>query len=300
MITEIKHNSPELTNDKLAVFDFDWTLIRPKGATTWCCNREDWQLLYNNAIEVLRDFHQKGYTIIIVTYQTRTYKIDMLNDFIQIFDIPVFLLISDKETKKDFDLVDHLQLSGSFHISSFYCGDADGLPGSWSDMDRVFAERNGIKFYTPTEIFGIENTSIFFKTDNDLDNLDDVIIMCGSPGAGKSSFVREHISPKGYTVVASDDYKGNKKKMAKMITSLLKDGHRVVIDGCNPIQKNRQDWIDVIGDKSHTIIHIDTPKTFALERNSKRTIHKVPAVAIHNWFKRFENTNIDIVVKTVV
>lgn len=291
MITEIQHKSPNLSNNKLAVFDFDWTLVCPEKSQKFSCNKDDWRFLYQNVKDVLNNYHQQGYTLIIVTYQTREYKIEMIHNVIKVIDIPIYVLIGDGDTKKDFILSDYLSNDKNLTNDKFYCGDADGSVGSWSDMDRVFAEKNGLVFYTPPEIFG-------WNTGSSLEDLKDVIIMCGSPGSGKSTFVREYIEPKGYRVVASDNYNSDKRKISKAIKILLKEGHKIVLDRCNPTQKDRQEWID-ISDKSYTIIHMDVPKSIAIERVKTRTTQKsVPVIAINTWYKKFENTNIDIVVNT--
>ena len=299
----IKHNNPDLTNTCIAGFDFDWTLIRPKGATTWCCNRDDWTFLYNNCKSTLERFHNEGYTIVIITYQTRKYKIELIKDFVEMFDIPLYVIISDGEIQKNFKLIDYLELGYdrvlNTHVS-FYCGDADGDQGSWSNMDLVFAVYNNIRFCKPATIFGEEYVSDVQVSNVDLGLLDnyDVIIMCGSPGSGKSTFVKNNLVPKGYSVVSSDEHKSNKSKMAKEMKTYLKERKPVVIDACNPTITNRMYWKSMLKDEKCLIILVDVEKSIAIDRNAKREVHKVPIVAIHTWYKRFDGLEIDMSIKS--
>lgn len=301
VVQVINHKNPDLTNKQIAGFDFDWTLVCPKGPTTWCCNRYDWKFLYTNCKEILQGYHNIGMTIVIVTYQSRAYKIEMLNDFLEQFNFPICLIISDSDTQKDFNLKDFLRLGENEEIdqlTSFYCGDADGEKGSWSDMDYKFAMKNNIQFFKPQEIFRTKsNIKIEFGSDTDFEILKnyDVIIMCGSPGSGKSTFVKQQIEPNGFTILSSDEYKSNKTKMAKVLKSMISNKQKIVIDACNPTLENRNYWINIIKDASYVVVYIDIEKSVALERNNKRDA-KISQIAIHTWFKRFEDTEIDIIV----
>ena len=238
-------------------------------------------------------------TIVIVTYQSRTYKIEMLQDFLQQLDIPAYIIVSDTETQKNLSLKEYLKIDGDIDTTvSFYCGDADGEIGSWSDMDYKFAIKNNIQFFRPDQIFGSKNVKdIEFTCVKDFDMIDnyDIIIMCGSPGSGKSTFVTQQVKPRGFTVLSSDQYKSNKKKMAKELNSMISIDKKVVIDACNPTLENRNYWINIVKDKSYAVIYIENEKSIALERNNKR-VNKVPQIAIHTWYKRFEHVNIDMIV----
>lgn len=299
VVQVIEHNYPDLTNKRIAGFDFDWTLVCPKGSTVWSCNRYDWKYLYKNCNEILSSYDVMGMTIVIVTYQSRTYKIEMLQDFLQQLDIPAYIIVSDTETQKNFSLKEYLKIDGDIDTTvSFYCGDADGEKGSWSDMDYKFAIKNNIQFFRPDQIFGSKNVKdIEFTCIKDFDMINnyDIIIMCGSPGSGKSTFVTQQVETRGFTVLSSDQYKSNKKKMAKELNSMISIDKKVVIDACNPTLENRNYWINIVKDKSYAVIYIENEKSIALERNNKR-VNKVPQIAIHTWYKRFENVNIDMIV----
>lgn len=115
--------------------------------------------------------------------------------------------------------------------SSVFVGDAGGRVGSgklrkdFSSSDRDFAHNVGIEFKTPEEFFlneepraflrefdptqflsaleehdaAIGSTPTFTKT-SDLD----IVLLCGSPGAGKSTFYWKFLKPLGYERVNQD------------------------------------------------------------------------------------------------
>jgi bifunctional polynucleotide phosphatase/kinase len=128
--------------------------------------------------------------------------------------------------------------------SSFFVGDAGGrvaeavaaepkkkkpgsIPKDFSCSDRNLAHNIGIRYYTPEEFFlGQEPRG--FKRDFDLadhppplesssgggqkieferKNKLDLVIFCGPPGAGKSTFYWKHLKPLGYQRVNQDQLK---------------------------------------------------------------------------------------------
>lgn len=288
---------------KIAGFDFDWTLICPKSSNTFCLNKDDWKFLYEDVEDVLTKYYKDGYYIVIVTYQSRDYKIEMLNNFVKKFEFPICVIIGDKTSKKDFDISEWIHAKIDYE-NSFYCGDADGEKGSWSDMDRVFAARNNLKFYNPSEIFGKDRPDATFEFSSNIDiysiNEYDVVIMCGSPGSGKSTFVKNYA--KEFEVISSDAFKSNTNKMKKLFKELISENKKIVVDSCNATNKNRMNWIDLLHGKSYVIVYLDVDKKVAIDRNSKRQNNKVPMMAIHRWYLNFEYEGIrknDIIIKQV-
>jgi len=131
-----------------------------------------------------------------------------------------------KELCDDYELIDHeINLRDSIFI-----GDAGGrtallkggtaVPKDFSCSDRNFAHNVGIPYQTPEEFFLGEKARDFtrefdlsahpfadddggtsiFKKENDKD----IILFCGSPGAGKSTFYWRHLKPLGYERVNQD------------------------------------------------------------------------------------------------
>ncbi|KAK5171281.1 DNA kinase/phosphatase Pnk1 [Saxophila tyrrhenica] len=156
------------------------------------------------------------------------------------------------------------------HEGSLFVGDAAGRAGDkaagvkkdHSCSDRDFAANVGIRFQTPEEFFlgedtkpftrifdpaahlssGLaaqtETTPVLFTKKNKLD----LVLFCGSPGAGKSTFYWQHMEPLGYERVNQDTLK-TRDKCKKAATQFLQDGKGVVVDNTNADVETRQDWI---------------------------------------------------------
>lgn len=125
-----------------------------------------------------------------------------------------------KEFVEDYDL----DVFGIDLCASFYVGDAAGRPRDHSMVDRGFAMNVGIPFKTPEEFFLNEvaqdvqepfNPSSYIKSEP-ADNVPapfirqsprELVIFCGSPGAGKSTFYWNHLQPLGYERVNQDNLK---------------------------------------------------------------------------------------------
>lgn len=132
-----------------------------------------------------------------------------------------------KELCEDYDLVGEVDLAQSIFI-----GDAGGriavskAPKDFSCSDRNFSHNVGIEYKTPEEFFLGEQPRNFVR-DFDLvqyplsqssvssgsdalfvkKNKQEIVLCCGPPGAGKSTFFWKHLKPLGYERVNQDTLK---------------------------------------------------------------------------------------------
>ncbi|MCJ1434921.1 hypothetical protein MMC27_004291 [Xylographa pallens] len=168
-----------------------------------------------------------------------------------------------KELLEDHDLDES---DGPDLRSSIFVGDAagrggkGGTKGDHSSSDRGFASNIGISFMTPEEYFHgeepqpfqhtfdpktyldtdasppplgekispaqslIQGTPIEFKRINKLD----LVVFCGSPGAGKSTFYWNKLQPLGYERVNQDTLK-TRDKCLKVASEFLSLGRSVAV-----------------------------------------------------------------------
>ena len=280
----IDHLEANITNNKIAGFDLDWTLIKPKEDRLFNKDEHDWDLLYKSCLNTLSKYNENGYTIIIVTYNTKSFKVKLINNFLKDCNFPIYVIISDNIIFKNFNLIDYLNVT-NLHTDSFYCGDAGGEKHDWSDMDIKFATRNLIKYYRPHEIF---NDNYIYQFNDFSENItENIIIMCGSPASGKTTFINNNLMD--YNIISSDQFKSNKNNMKKKFKELIANGiDKIVIDACNASVLSRKFWIDLVPENfNYKIIKINVDKCIAIERNAKR-YNKVPVVVIYKWFKNYE------------
>ncbi|KAH6874799.1 polynucleotide kinase 3 phosphatase-domain-containing protein [Thelonectria olida] len=178
-----------------------------------------------------------------------------------------------KELCKDYGLKENeVDLDNSFFI-----GDAGGRTaalGKGSDgvaavakdfscSDRNFAHNVGIKYQTPEEFFLGQNPRTFvrefdlanhpfpkgelaeashvvFEKANDKD----IVLFCGPPGAGKSTFFWKYLKPLGYQRINQDLLK-TRDKCLQAAKDHLEDGDPIAIDNTNADPNTRSLWIDL-------------------------------------------------------
>ncbi len=76
---------------KMASFDYDWTLVRPKTGNTFYKDKEDWTYLFDNIKEVLQKYYDEGYMIVIFTNQTKEWKKEQILHVMNKLDVPLFV-----------------------------------------------------------------------------------------------------------------------------------------------------------------------------------------------------------------
>ncbi|KAL9094651.1 MAG: hypothetical protein Q9163_006541, partial [Psora crenata] len=193
------------------------------------------------------------------------------------FDFPILLLAA---TARDIyrkprtgmwrELLDELDLDegdGPDLGASFFVGDAGGRAAGHerrSDhacSDRDFATNVGIAFRTPEEYFLHEAAKPFTRafepgkflhaasavTDCGSPVMEkkhalDVVVLCGSPGSGKSTFFWSRLKPLGYERVNQDTLK-TRERCVQVASSLLAERKSVAVDNTNADPDTRAVWV---------------------------------------------------------
>ncbi|KAL2073223.1 hypothetical protein VTL71DRAFT_10547 [Oculimacula yallundae] len=150
--------------------------------------------------------------------------------------------------------------------NSIFVGDAggreafNGRPKDFSCSDRNFAHNVGVKFHTPEEYFLGEAPRPFTRTFDPIEYLKisadeviepyekknpcDVVLFCGSPAAGKSTFYWKNLEHLGYTRINQDILK-TREKCLKVAGECLADGKAVAIDNTNADPDVRKKWVEL-------------------------------------------------------
>lgn len=130
---------------------------------------------------------------------------------------------------------------------------AAAVAKDFSCSDRNFAHNVGIDFKTPEEYFLQEKPRDFsrefdlakfpypeqvalpdaVKESLEKKNSKDIVLFCGPPGAGKSTFFWKYLEPLGYERINQDTLK-SRDKCFKAAKEHLQDGQSVVIGPCYP------------------------------------------------------------------
>ncbi|KAI9883160.1 MAG: hypothetical protein M1823_005074 [Watsoniomyces obsoletus] len=170
------------------------------------------------------------------------------------------------EMRRDY----HLDALNAIDLSaSFYVGDAGGRSGNKGTRndhacsDRNYAANIGIQFHTPEEFFH-DGPSRPFKQSFDpamylssavtesalgtelysKSNPLDLVLFCGSPGAGKSTFYWNHLKPLRYERVNQDLLK-TRDRCIQLASEQLSKGISVAVDNTNAEPETRAKWVDL-------------------------------------------------------
>ncbi|KAI1452274.1 PNK3P-domain-containing protein [Annulohypoxylon moriforme] len=235
------------------------------------------------------------------------------------------------ELCRDYEIPeDEIDLPGSIFV-----GDAGGRTAQpkntgtgtaatskdFSCSDRNFAHNVGISYKTPEEFFLGEPPREFVR-DFDLASYpypradaegDDnvafektskrgILLFCGPPGAGKSTFYWRNLQPLGYERVNQDTLK-SRAKCFKAATALLGEGNSVVIDNTNPDTDGRKEWVEFARKQNVPIrcIWFKVPKALCEHNDVVRALNKpmnpetraaLPALAFNGYFSRFKEPKV--------
>jgi len=270
----------------LACFDYDGTIIKPKGKNNIVPKDiDDWIWLGDNVPEILKKLYNDKYAIIIFTNQSKKWKKEQITNVLSLLDIPIMVNIAfDKEYYKPNPKLFIENVKNKWKENkSFYCGDALGRNGDWSNVDILFGNNIGIKVIEPETIFPI------IIKENDIPNLtvlhNEMIIMIGFPGSGKSTFVKNNFC--NYKILSGDELK-TETKIIKEINKNI-ENTSIIIDATNPTKEKRKKFIDIANNYNIPVrcIYMNVSKEQALLQNNKRD-KPVPAIVFNIYNKKFE------------
>lgn len=270
-----KTNDVNLTNQRIAAFDLDDTLIETKSGKDFAVDDNDWKLFDNSIKDKLIKLSHDDYKLVIISNQMGVSKgkvnIDTLKSKIQKvinllqLDFTIFCALNDDNYRKP--KMGFWKLIDGIKEDSFFCGDAGGLPKrvinkrslnkDFSDTDLKFAVNVGIKFLHRDEfVFDVKYDNI--KVNYNIDftqistqqnyvfksNNKEMIINVGLPASGKSFFTQKYIIPCGYEYINQDTL-GTQKKCLTDAEKILKIGKSIVIDNTNVTVEHRSNYIQL-------------------------------------------------------
>lgn len=297
---------------KYLILDFDWTLVKPLRGNTFPQNVSDWQWFRPSVLPTLRAYVQDGFTLVIWSNQTKSWKEDMIRDVCRQFPARPYVVIS--RTKSDYkpntdyfwrELQKSLPGAGPDTmdiVHSRFIGDALGRPGDHSACDALAAGALGISFMAPEDVFCAPEVPVgeciypFTRSD-----VPEVVILCGLPGAGKSTFATwlkdstQTDSVSVYSIISGDACRSSIPKMVRAASLVLHHGvaPSVIFDATNVTRAKREMFIAFARERSMRVrcVWIDIPVGLAIDRTIIRAQNGsklVPKIAIYTLNKKFE------------
>ena len=280
---------------KMAGFDYDHTLVKPKSNSTFSKDENDWMWLRPNIPEILTEIYKKGYAIVIFTNQSKTqgFKINQIINVFTNLKLPVNIFIeTDKPFKKPNPYMYNLYIDKRAKINkddSFYVGDALGRPGDHADSDKQFAINCGIKYISPEQMFPFTKKSSSPELIS-IPNYREIVLMMGYPGSGKSTLAVKTFKNHPYIIIHGDDYKTESalKKIFKYTIETYPN-KSIILDATHSSKKKRQIFIEIAQKAGIPIrlIHLTTSIEESMHRNLQRD-KPVPKIALYLYRKNFE------------
>lgn len=174
----------------------------------------------------------------------------------------------------------------------YFVGDAAGEdhpfpPYRWADSDKKFAETIGAVFKTPDQV--IPKCILPAPAEHQ-----ELIIMVGNPGSGKSTTSR-HYEAMGYEVINQDTL-ATKAKVHKALREAWAAGKSCIIDSTNPTFDKRIEYINTCMHITHVMPrtrifwHIRDGRPFNELRMPE---HRVGAIVYNMYTKHFTRPDKD-------
>jgi bifunctional polynucleotide phosphatase/kinase len=279
--------------DKMAAFDYDWTLVNPKDGKTLPSSIDDWLWLYPTIPEKLKRYYEDGFMIVVFTNQSKQWKCEQIKMVMEQLDIPLFIVIArDKSQYKPNPILFDIFI-GSRTIKkseSFFIGDALGRKSDFADSDKVFAENIGIKWYAPEDIF-VKKNEVFEIPTIPLSSNPEIIIMMGYPGSGKSTIAKNICKNENYICISGDIYKLT-NKMKKAALEPIQKNKSIIFDATHSSKKKRKELVEFSKKYNYEVkcVHVTTSQDISYKRNLLRE-KKVPKIAYSVYKKYYEPPN---------
>lgn len=317
----------------VAAFDLVNTLIWPSNGDYTIRGVDKWVWRSEKIPEFLCKLYNDGWTIVIfsnyiskhveeLSERIKMMFADVERSCGQPIDFFFFAsLVSDAYQKPNlgmWKLFSQIweQLEGKPLVpneNSFYVGDRAGDPNAEDPMfrkgevevaaeelielgltegthvgdDSLFAARAGLVFFTPAEL--PEQPEPDFPPEG----VEEIIIMVGQQGSGKTSWAIQIAKSLGYTLVTNENVPfeealimKDKKRRLQLINRLLAQGNSVIVDATHPSQASRKEILDLAKARKvpARIFWVSRPGRYYNQLRDK----PVPEIALRTYTKHFE------------
>uniref|UniRef100_A0A2K5R513 Bifunctional polynucleotide phosphatase/kinase n=1 Tax=Cebus imitator TaxID=2715852 RepID=A0A2K5R513_CEBIM len=239
---------------KVAGFDLDGTLITTRSGKVFPTGPSDWRILYPEIPRKLRELEAKGYKLVIFTNQMSIGRRKLpaeefkakVEAVVEKLGVPFQVLVATHTglyRKPVTGMWDHLQEQANEGTpiaiaDSIFVGDAAGRPANWAPgrKKKDFSCADRLRTVSRLGPLCLPESRTL------LSSSPEVVVAVGFPGAGKSSFLKEHLVSAGYVHVNRDTL-GSWQRCVTACEMALKQGKRVAVDNTNPDAPSRARYV---------------------------------------------------------
>lgn len=274
--------------NNITIFDLDNTLICPREDRAFPIDEDDITIKY---IDVFTKLNTQP-VVVIMTNQwgLKNSKkgldipqwLNRLKKFTKHLTVPYVIMaaLTDSPYRKpNPGMYEHFitYFNNKIIPNTTFIGDAIGRSGDHSSCDIDFAIKCLMEFKLPED---------YFRTQSEM------IIIVGSPSAGKSTFVREYY-PTYYRI--NQDTLKTRPRCIKETLAAAKRHENIIIDNTNPTVANRADYIAIAQKYEYDKI-ICYIKEITMDRAKELNVRKnkkLPMIAFNVFQSKYVEPTLD-------
>jgi len=283
------HQNPTFENQKLFIFDFIWTIVKPNEGRKIPLHKDDWTWLRSSVPIILLEISKKYQIVFLVDINPhQKFMIDMIKNVCFILELNIIVLIANQKKYHKPNILLFESVFSSFNKSESCVIANIGGSRILEGVDKDLASNIDVEFKTPEDIFPFDEIKEI-KGDYEDKMNKEIVIMVGMPGSGKSTFCQNNLS--NYHLISGDTYK-TQKKMIEQAEKYIKT-KSVIFDGTNGTIQKRKLYVDFAKNNHLYVkcIWINRPVEMAFEQIKRRKVeggHYIPQRILTDYSEKFE------------